>query len=201
MCGAGFVLNGALLLRPGRRVVGAVGHEHVLGVLPVPGELQEYRGPERRRDVVGADRGHAAWQTVYVSTTSDARAWAKRRGLEVSERGRLPASLLQAFREDSADEGAPPKQGPASETLTRVANKPLAKAARSRTSAKKTPSAARRVEAAATADGGRSDTAELFGDQQSVLRRLTALEAQVAGLVATLEAAAQSLTSGRPSGR
>ena len=119
-------------------------------------------------------------------TTSKARAWAKQTGLKVSDRGRLPASLLDAYQAANIAEA------PA------AAKRPAAKKSVTASPSKKRPSASGRKKAAVAAEtqghaapltGGQ----ELFGDQQSVLRRLTSLEGQVAELLGKLETAARAL--------
>ncbi len=118
-------------------------------------------------------------------TTSKARAWAKQTGLKVSDRGRLPASLLDAYQAANITEaGAPAKRPATTKSLTASPSK-------------KRPSSPGRKKAAVAAEvqGNTLPTAgqELFGDQQSVLRRLTSLEGQVAELLGKLETAARAL--------
>jgi len=118
-------------------------------------------------------------------TTSKARAWAKQTGLKVSDRGRLPASLLDAYQATNLTEAVAPVKRPA--TTKSLTASP----------SKKRPSSPGRKKAA-VADEGQGNTPptagqELFGDQQSVLRRLTSLEGQVADLLGKLETAARAL--------
>jgi len=124
-----------------------------------------------------------AWQTVAMAseTTSKARAWAKQTGLTVSDRGRLPKSLLDAYQAANVTEAGAP---PSTKSLTASPSK------------KRPSSPGRKKVAVATDDqGNASPTAgqELFGDQQSILRRLTSLEGQVAELLDKLESAASAL--------
>jgi len=118
-------------------------------------------------------------------TTSKVRAWAKQTGLKVSDRGRLPASLLDAYQAANTTQAAPPAKRPGT--------------AKSSTAApsKKRPSASGRKQAAVATetqdDAPLTADQELFGDQQSVLRRLTSLEGQVAELLGQLETAARAL--------
>ncbi len=116
-------------------------------------------------------------------TTSTARTWAKQTGLKVSDRGRLPASVLAAYQ---AANTAPAAAKPPATT------KPL-----TASPSKKRPSAGGRnkatVAAAVQGNTAPTDSQELFGDQQSVLRRLTSLEGQVAELLGKLETAARAL--------
>jgi len=117
-------------------------------------------------------------------TTSKARDWAKQTGLKVSDRGRLPASLLDAYQAANITEAPPAKRPATTKSLTASPSK-------------KRPSAPGRKKAAVASEtqgnapltGGH----ELFGDQQSVLRRLTSLEGQVAELLGKLETAARAL--------
>ncbi len=119
-------------------------------------------------------------------TVSKARAWAKQTGLQVSDRGRLPASLLDAYQAANTTEEAPPAKRPATTKRSSTASP-----------AKKRPSApGRRKVAVATKDEGNAPlpaSHEMFGDQQSILRRLTSLEGQVAELLGKLETAARAL--------
>ncbi len=118
-------------------------------------------------------------------TTSKARAWAKQTGLKVSDRGRLPASLLDAYQAANVAKAAAPAKRPA--TTKSLTASP----------SKKRPSAPgrKKVAVATKVQGNAPLTApqELFGDQQSVLRRLTSLERQVAELLGKLETAARAL--------
>jgi len=128
-----------------------------------------------------------AWQTVAMAseTTSKARAWAKQTGVKVSDRGRLPASLLDAYQAANTTKPAPPAKRPATTTPTTAPP------------SKKRPSAPGRNKTAVATkvQGNASLTAdqELFDDQQSVLRRLSSLEGQVAELLGKLETAARAL--------
>ncbi len=128
-----------------------------------------------------------AWQTVAMAseTTSKARAWAKQTGVKVSDRGRLPASLLDAYQAANTTKLAPPAKRPATTTPTTAPP------------SKKRPSAPGRNKTAVATkvQGNASLTAdqELFDDQQSVLRRLSSLEGQVAELLGKLETAARAL--------
>jgi len=116
-------------------------------------------------------------------TTSTVRAWAKKTGLKVSDRGRLPASLLDAYQ---------------AANTTQAAAKPRATTKPSTASPSKKPpsSPGRKKATVAAAVQGKTpptDSQELFGDQQSVLRRLTSLEGQVTELLGKLETAARAL--------
>ncbi len=128
----------------------------------------------------------AAWQTVAMAseTTSKVRAWAKQTGLKVSDRGRLPASLLDAYKAANTTQAPPSAKRPA--TVRSSTASP----------SKKRPSAPGRKQAAVATetqdDAPLITDRELFGDQQSVLRRLTSLEGQVAELLGKLEAAARA---------
>ncbi len=132
-------------------------------------------------------RDPAAWQTVAMAseTTSEVRAWAKQTGLQVSDRGRLPASLLDAYQAANTTPAGPPAKRPGTAKSSTAA--PL----------KKRPSAPGRKKAAVATetqdDAPLTADQELFGDQQSVLRRLTSLEGQVAELLGKLETAARAL--------
>ncbi len=129
----------------------------------------------------------AAWQTVAMAseTTSKVRAWAKQTGLKVSDRGRLPASLLDAYQAANTTQTAPPAKRPGT-TKSSTASP-----------SKKRPSAPGRKKAAVATetqdDAPLTADPELFGDQQSVLRRLSSLEGQVAELLGKLETAARAL--------
>jgi len=116
-------------------------------------------------------------------TTSTARAWAKQTGLKVSDRGRLPASVLAAYQ--------------AANTTQAAAKPPTTTKSSTASPSKKRPSAPGRkkatVAAAVQGNTAPTDGQELFGDQQSVLRRLTSLEGQVAELLGKLETAARAL--------
>ena len=119
-------------------------------------------------------------------TTSKARAWAKQKGLPVSDRGRLPASLLDAYQAANTMEAAPAAKRPATKKNSSTASP-----------ANKRPSAPDRKKVAVATEVRGDDpltgSQELFGDQQSVLRRLTSLEGQVAELLGKLETAARAL--------
>jgi len=116
-------------------------------------------------------------------TTSTARAWAKQTGLKVSDRGRLPASVLAAYQ--------------AANTTQAAVKSPATTKPSTASPSKKRPSAPGRnkvtVAAAVQGNTAPTDSRELFGDQQSVLRRLTSLEGQVAELLGRLETAARAL--------
>ena len=117
-------------------------------------------------------------------TTSKVRAWAKQTGLQVSDRGRLPASLLDAYQAANTTQAPPAKRPGTTKSSTAAPSK-------------KRPSAPGRKKAAVATetqdDAPLTADQELFGDQQSVLRRLTSLEGQVAELLAKLETAARAL--------
>ena len=121
---------------------------------------------------------------MAIENTSEVRAWAKHNGLRVSDRGRLPASLLDAYRESVVAEKAPP----APPTSVKPAR---------RSSTKKSSSSGGRKAIARTAAGqdaaALTDHQEMFGDEQSVLRRLSSLERQVAELGSKLETVARAL--------
>ena len=121
-------------------------------------------------------------------TTSKVRAWAKQTGLQVSDRGRLPASLLDAYQAANTTQAAPP-----------AAKRPGTVKSSTASPSRTRPSAPGRKKAAVaieTQDGAPlTADQELFGDQQSVLRRLTSLEGQVAELLGKLETAARALDS------
>jgi len=129
----------------------------------------------------------AAWQTVAMAseTTSKVRTWAKQTGLQVSDRGRLPASLLDAYQAANTTQAPPPAKRPGTVKSSTAAP------------SKKRPSASGRKKAAVATetqdDAPLTADQELFGDQQSVLRRLTSLEGQVAELLGKLETAARAL--------
>jgi len=116
-------------------------------------------------------------------TTSTVRAWAKKTGLKVSDHGRLPAALLDAYQ--------------AANTTQAAAKPPATTKPSTASPSKKPPSSPGRKKAtvAAPAQGKTPPTTsqELFGDQQSILRRLTSLEGQVAELLGKLETAARAL--------
>ena len=101
----------------------------------------------------------------------------------MSDRGRLPASLLDAYQ---------------AANTTQAAAKPRAttKPSTSPPSTKRPSAPGRKKATAAAAVQGKTpptDSRELFGDHQSVLRRLTSLEGQVAELLGKLETAARAL--------
>lgn len=114
----------------------------------------------------------------------EVRAWAKQQGLKVSDRGRLPTSLLNAYHASITVETAPTKS---------PATKKPAKSA----PAKRNPSSGGREPTVRTAktqhDAPLPNDPEMFGDPQSILRRLTSLERQVSDLVGNLQAAAHAL--------
>ena len=121
---------------------------------------------------------------MAIENMSEVRAWARHNGLKVNDRGRLPASVLDAYRENIGAEKAPPAP-------------PTRKKPASRSSTKKSPSSGGRKAAAQVAESqdvaALTDHPEMFGDEQSVLRRLTSLERQVAELGSKLETAARAL--------
>ena len=121
---------------------------------------------------------------MAIENMSEVRAWARHNGLKVSDRGRLPASLLDAYRESIGAEKAPPAP-PTREKPAR------------RSSTKKSPSSGGRKATAQAAESqdvaALTDHPEMFGDKQAVLRRLTSLERQVAELGSKLETAARAL--------
>ncbi len=126
------------------------------------------------------------WQTGAMAseTTSKARAWAKQTGVKVSDRGRLPASLLDAYQAANTTKPSPAKRPATTKPTTAPPSKkrPSAPGRNKTAVATKTQS-----NASLTADQ------ELLGDQQSVLRRLSSLEGQVAELMGKLETAARAL--------
>ena len=121
---------------------------------------------------------------MAIENTSEVRAWARHNGLKVSDRGRLAASVLDAYRENIGAEKVPPAP-------------PTPKKPARRAATKKSPSSGGRKATAQVAES--QDAAaltshpEMFGDEQSVLRRLTSLERQVAELGSKLETAARAL--------
>jgi len=118
-------------------------------------------------------------------TTSKVRAWAKQTGLQVSDRGRLSASLLDAYQAANTTPAAPPAKRPGTTKSS------TASPSKQRLSA---PGRKKAAVATETQDGAPlTADQELFGDQQSVLRRLTSLEGQVAELLGKLETAARAL--------
>jgi len=120
---------------------------------------------------------------MATRTTSEVRTWAKQQGIAVSDRGRLPASLLEAHRTASPEQ-----------TASRTQN---TKGAKTRPSKNTSPSSPRRrkdaVSAKAPTGAPGCGDQDLFGDQQSVLRRLSALDGQVADLLGRLETAGRAL--------
>jgi len=122
---------------------------------------------------------------MATQTTSEVRTWAKQQGIAVSERGRLPTSLLEAHRTASSEQA-----------VSRTQNTKGEKARPSKNTSPSSPGRRRRKDAASakapTGAPGSGDQ-ELFGDQQSVLRRLSALEGQVADLVGRLETVGRAL--------
>jgi hypothetical protein len=121
---------------------------------------------------------------MATQTTSEVRTWAKQQGIAVSERGRLPKSLLEAHRAASPEQAA-----------SRTQNTKGAATRPPKNTSPSSPGRRRRQDAAsakATGAPGYGDQ-ELFGDQQSVLRRLSALEGQVADLLGRLETAGRVL--------
>lgn len=101
----------------------------------------------------------------------------------MSDRGRLPASLLDAYQ--------------AAHTTKAPAKRPATTKPTTALPSKKRPSAPSRNKTAVATktQGNASLTAdqELLGDQQSVLGRLSSLEGQVAELLGKLETAARAL--------
>jgi len=130
--------------------------------------------------------GGVAWHTAGMAseTTSEVRAWARQQGLKVSDRGRLPTSMRNAYHASTAAEPAPTKS-PASRKPAKSA--PLKKNPTSR--GRKSTVRAAEVQQ----DASLPDDPEMFADPQSILRRLTSLERQVSDLVGNLEAAAHAL--------
>jgi len=145
------------------------------GSLPAPG-----------REQVAAPPGRAAWHTAGMASENigEVRAWAKQQGLKVSDRGRLPTSLLNAYHASIAAETAP-TESPATKLPARSAP------------AKRKPSSRGRKPTVRAAkvqhDASLPNDPGMFGDPQSILRRLTSLERQVSDLVGNLEAAAHAL--------
>ena len=122
---------------------------------------------------------------MATQTTSEVRTWAKQQGIAVSERGRLPKSLLEAHRAASPEQAA-----------SRTQNTKGAATRPPKNTSSSSPGQRRRKDAAsATAPTGAPGYGDqdLFGDQQSVLRRLSALEGQVADLLGRLETAGRAL--------
>jgi len=122
---------------------------------------------------------------MATQTTSEVRTWAKQQGIAVSDRGRLPVSLLEAYRTASPEQAASSTQ-----------NTKGAKTRPSKNTSPSSPGRRRRKDAASakvlTGAPGSGDQ-DLFGDRQSVLRRLSALEGQVADLLGRLETAGRAL--------
>ncbi len=121
---------------------------------------------------------------MATQTTSEVRTWAKQQGIAVSDRGRLPTSLLEAYRTASSEQAA-----------SRTQNTKGAETRPSKNTSPSSPGRRRKDAASAkvlTGAPGSGDQ-ELFGDRQSVLRRLSALEGQVADLAGRLETAGRAL--------
>ncbi len=121
---------------------------------------------------------------MAIENISEVRAWARHNGLKVSDRGRLPASLLDAYRQSIGAEKAPPAPQANEQPAGRAAKK------------KRSPSGGRKATAQAADSreaAAATDHPEMFGDQQSVLRRLASLERQVAELGSKLATAARAL--------
>lgn len=122
---------------------------------------------------------------MATQTTSEVRTWAKQQGIAVSDRGRLPTYLLEAYRTASSEQAASSTQ-----------NTKGADTRPSKNTSPSSPGRRRRKDAASakapTGAPGSGDQ-ELFGDRQSVLRRLSALEGQVADLLGRLETAGRAL--------
>ncbi len=116
-------------------------------------------------------------------TTSTVRAWAKKTGLKVNDRGRLPASLLDAYQAANTTQAAAKPAATAKPSTASPSNKPPSSPGRNKAT----------VAAAVQGNTAPTDSQELFGDQQSILRRLTSLEGQVAELLGKLETAARAL--------
>ena len=137
-----------------------------------------YRHLDNLRSVACHNAGMA------IENMSEVRAWGRHNGLKVSDRGRLPASLLDAYRESIGAEKAP--------LTPPTSDKPAR-----RSSTKKSPPSGGRKATAQVAENqdtaALTDHPNLFGDEQSVLRRLTSLEQQVAELGSKLETAARAL--------
>jgi len=139
---------------------------------------------QRRRNFPARDH---AWHTLGMATqtTGEVRTWAKQQGIAVSDRGRLPASLLEAYRTASSEQAASSTQ-----------NTKEAKTRPSKNTSPSSPGRRRRKDAASakapTGAPGSGDQ-DLFGDKQSVLRRLSALEGHVADLLGRLETAGRAL--------
>ncbi len=122
---------------------------------------------------------------MATQTTSEVRTWAKQQGIAVSDRGRLPASLLEAYRAASSE-----RAGSRTQNIKGDETRP------SKNTSPSSPGRRRRKDAASakapTGAPGSGDQ-DLFGDPQSVLRRLSALEGQVADLLGRLETAGRAL--------
>jgi len=105
--------------------------------------------------------------------------------LKVSDRGRLPTSLLDAYQAANTTQAPPPGKRPGTTKSSTAAP------------SKKRPSAPGQKKAAVATetqdDALLTADQELFGDQQSVLRRLTSLEGHLAELLGKLETAARAL--------
>jgi hypothetical protein len=122
---------------------------------------------------------------MATQTTGEVRTWAKQQGIAVSDRGRLPASLLEAHRAASPERAASSTQNTkGAETRTAKNTSPSSPGRRRRKDA---------ASAKAPTGAPGSGDQDLFGDQQSVLRRLSALEGQVADLLGRLETAGRAL--------
>jgi hypothetical protein len=121
---------------------------------------------------------------MATQTTGEVRTWAKQQGIAVSDRGRLPTSLLEAYRTASSEQAA-----------SRTQNTKGAKTRPSKNTSPSSPGRRRKDAASAKAPTGApgSGDQDLFGDQPSVLRRLSALEGQVADLLGRLETAGRAL--------
>jgi len=101
----------------------------------------------------------------------------------VSDRGRLPASLLDAYQAANTTQAAAKPRATTKPSTASPSKKPPSSPGRKKAT----------VAAAVQGKTAPTDSQELFGDQQSVLRRLTSLEGQVTELLGKLETAARAL--------
>ena len=60
--------------------------------------LAPYVSAGRRVGGRAARRGRGASNSRGSNETAEIRAWAKKKGMDVSERGRIPASIVEAYR-------------------------------------------------------------------------------------------------------
>ena len=109
-----------------------------------PASTASARAPRGRRRGTSSSSGTAPKR----GDLGEVRSWARANGMKVSERGRIPAALLEAY--DAATKSSGDTSAPATEPGTEPESAPVAKKSSPRKRAPRAPRAPRKAKAAAT---------------------------------------------------